>query len=307
MDEHRRKVVEKIIWLRLAQSLVNERYKRGDFAIPIHLAMGHEAIAVAVDAIMEGDDSLVLTHRNIHYNLARLSSLGPELNEYYLRESGLARGHLGSMNLTNPDRGIVYTSSILGNDLPVAAGYALGNKAKHSDDLVIVVTGDGAMEEGAFYESLLFMKSNELRVLILLENNGWSLATRIEERRARVDLNHLASALDIQYVALEGNDPFEYIGTLRSCRQKSVETRSPVLVEASVTTLGHWYMETTEHPDGKFINYHAGPAPEVEISTLPILGEDDSDPLVALKEYADEDTIRDISERMIAQLKSEVA
>ena len=34
MDEHRRKVIEKIIWLRLAQILVNERYKRGDFAIP---------------------------------------------------------------------------------------------------------------------------------------------------------------------------------------------------------------------------------------------------------------------------------
>ena len=62
-------IIKKIIWLRLAQILVNNRYKNGDFIIPIHLAMGHESIAVAVDETMQEKDGLFLTHRNIHYNL----------------------------------------------------------------------------------------------------------------------------------------------------------------------------------------------------------------------------------------------
>ena len=45
-------IVKKIIWLRLAQIIVNERYKNGDFVVPIHLALGHESIAVAIDSVM---------------------------------------------------------------------------------------------------------------------------------------------------------------------------------------------------------------------------------------------------------------
>ena len=175
MDTQKLNIVKKIIWLRLAQVLVNQRYKNGDFKIPIHLALGHETIAVSVDAAMQEQDDLFLTHRNVHYNLARMGTLKEELDEYYLKESGLAEGHLGSMNLSNPEKRVIYSSSILGNNLPVGSGFALGNKAKNKDGVVFIVTGDGALEEGAFYESLLFMKSYYLSVILVIENNDWSL------------------------------------------------------------------------------------------------------------------------------------
>lgn len=307
MDRHRYRVIEKTIWLRLAQLVINEGCKNGDFLVPIHLALGHEALAVAVDAAMTPSDNLLLTHRNIHYNLARLGSLRPEIAEYYLRDSGIAKGRLGSMNLANPDRGIIYTSSILGNNLPVAAGCALANRAAGNDGVVIVVTGDGAIEEGAFYESLLFMKSNGLITIVLVENNEWSLGTRIEERRTTIDLSRFAAALDVEYTLLRGNDPFEYIDRLRELRKQALASRSPILIEATVTTFGYWYVETAEYPDGKFINYHAGPAPKVQLCPFPILGEDENDPLIAIGRYANEDTIREISVRLIAQLEAEVA
>ena len=108
--------------------IINEYYKKGVFKVPIHLAMGHEAIAIAVDNAMNKDDSLFVTHRNIHYNLSRQGTLIEELNEYFLKPEGLAQGRLGSMNLNNPSKGVIYASSILGNDMPVASGYALGKK-----------------------------------------------------------------------------------------------------------------------------------------------------------------------------------
>jgi TPP-dependent pyruvate/acetoin dehydrogenase alpha subunit len=306
MLEKQSEVIRQIIWLRLAQIMVNERYKEGAFKIPIHLAMGHESLAVAVDRVLADSDALVLTHRNIHYNLARLGTLREELDEFYLLEAGVGQGRLGSMNLANPRKNIVYTSSVLGNDLPVASGFALGNKAKKNDGVVFVVTGDGALEEGAFYESLLFMKSNQLNTVVLVENNEWSLGTRIEERRSPIDLDKLTSALGIDYISLRDNDPFEYIEKLQRCREDSLEKNSPVLAEVYLTTLGYWYMETEEYPEGKFINYHAGPAPEVEIKDYPLLNEGKNDPIFAIGQYVSEEEIRMIATDIIKQLEVEM-
>ena len=174
MKDFELRIAKQVLRLRLSQMIINERYKKGDFKIPIHLAFGHEAIAVAVDSVMQKDDKLVLSHRNIHYNLARCHGLKAELEEYYLNKSGLAQGRLGSMNLSNPGKNIVYSSSILGNNFAVGSGLALGEKVNKSEGVVIIVTGDGAMEEGSFYESLLFQKSNNLSVLIIIENNQCS-------------------------------------------------------------------------------------------------------------------------------------
>ncbi len=299
-------VIEQLIWLRLCQVLVNERYKLGEFKIPIHLALGHESIAVAVHRCIKNNDSLVLTHRNIHYNLLRMGSLKEEVNEYYLRESGVANGRLGSMNLANPLKNVLYSSSILGNNLPVATGCALGNKLTNLDGVVFVVTGDGAIEEGAFWESLLFAKSNSLNLIIIVENNRWSLGTRIEERRADILLDKLASSLDIGYYKLSSNDPFEYITMFEDIRNRVVESIQPIIVEVNLTTLGYWYQETMEHPDGKFINYHAGPAPSVELANCPIISQSDEDPLHVIKKYVSDDDINSISRKILTLLNTEM-
>jgi TPP-dependent pyruvate/acetoin dehydrogenase alpha subunit len=290
----------------LAQIIVNQRYKKGDFKIPIHLAMGHEAIAVAVDCSMEDGDSLLLTHRNIHYNLARAKTLGKELDEYYLLDTGIGRGHCGSMNMYNPDKNIVYTSSILGNNLPVGCGYALGNKAKNNKSVVFIITGDGAIEEGAFYESLVFMKSNNLKTVIIVENNQWSLGTKIDERRCSIDLKKLTGSLGIDYLALKGNNPFQYIDAIRSCRSNVYETNTPALIEVQLTTLGYWYMETEEYPEGKFINYHAGPAPEVEMMDYPLICANTEDPLFILKKYLTKAEAIQITSIILEELKKEI-
>ena len=74
-------IQEKILRVRLSQMMVNENYKDGKFKIPIHLAFGHETFAVAINEIMNNEDKLILTHRNIAYNLARLGKLKPIMDE----------------------------------------------------------------------------------------------------------------------------------------------------------------------------------------------------------------------------------
>ncbi|MDC1023393.1 thiamine pyrophosphate-dependent enzyme, partial [Alphaproteobacteria bacterium] len=252
-------------------------------------------------------DSLFLTHRNIHYNLARLGSLKEELNEYHLKKSGLAKGKLGSMNLSNPDKNIIYSSSILGNNLAVGSGFALANKLKNHNGVVFIVTGDGAIEEGAFYESLLFLKSNKLPSVIIVENNEWSLGTKIAERRANIDLNLFAKSFDIDYQILQKNDPFDYIDKLNKIRACSIASNSPLLVEVKLTTLGYWFLKNKDFPKGKFINYHAGPAPELNITGYPLIKENDEDPLYVLTKYIEMDKLIQLSSKQHKKLLKDIS
>jgi acetoin:2,6-dichlorophenolindophenol oxidoreductase subunit alpha len=277
-------IAKEILKNRFFQICINQKYKEKEFKIPIHLALGHESIAVAINKIMTEKDNLILSHRNIAYNLARLGVLKPILDEYLLAENGLMNGKLGSMNLINPNQGIVYTSSILGNNFSVSVGVSLSQKIRKYDGITIVLGGDGSIEEGSFHESLLMLKTLDLSTLVIIENNEWSMHTKISERRHSINLQKFCNAYDIKYVKLEGNNVFEYIETLESLRKDCLATKSPICIEVMITTLGDWTMKTPEFPNGKFINYHAGPSPNIDLSQglLPIR-KTNEDPIYVLE------------------------
>lgn len=229
-------LAREVLQLRYWQHLVNEALKEGTFIVPVHVAIGHEAIAVAVNNVMTAGDQLVLSHRNIEYNLARSGSLAPVVQEYLLSPDGAAKGNLGSMNLTQPDRGTVYTSSILGNNMPVACGLALGKTVTGSSGIVIVLTGDGAMEEGTFYESLVFSKSHGLPLLVIVENNDQAMSSTIEQRRCPVSIADMCAAVDIPFYEFRGNDVWQYWELLAECRD-TVAGNSPVCVEVHLKAI----------------------------------------------------------------------
>lgn len=307
MKKNQLVIIKNILWLRLAQVIVNELYKKNEFLVPIHLAFGHETLAVAVNLVMQSNDNLFLSHRNIHYNLTQMATLKEEVDEYYLRESGIAKGQLGSMNLFNKEKNICYTSSILGNNLPVGCGFALANKIKNDNGVVFIVTGDGAVEEGSFYESLLFLKSNNLPAVIIIENNEWSLGTKISERRADIDFNKLAGSMNIDYLYLKDNDPFLYQEKIGLFRETATQQKKPVLIEVKVTTLGSWYMDHADYPDGKFINYHGGPAPKIKEMEYPLIESSNVDPLYVLKQYLPIDELIKMSNALSVSLKEEMS
>jgi TPP-dependent pyruvate/acetoin dehydrogenase alpha subunit len=300
-------MVKKMLRLRFSQIIINERLKQGDMKIPLHLALGHEAIAIAVDATIMDEDNLFLTHRNIHYNLARLGSLRGELDEYLLRNTGMAHGHLGSMNLSNPERNIAYSSSILGNNQAVSSGFALGNQIRGNKGVVFVTTGDGGIEEGCFYESLLFQKSNHLAVVTIVENNRWSLATEISERRAEINLKRLTSALDIEYHKLRGNNIFEYAKKLRHVRLAALQWKSPVCVEVELTTLGYWYKNDGVSGKGRLVNYHAGSAPTIGLQSYPIISRTVEDPLFVCEKMMGKTALEQLAAVVKSRIEAEIA
>jgi TPP-dependent pyruvate/acetoin dehydrogenase alpha subunit len=281
-----------VLKVRYWQHIVNERMKRGAIKMAVHTAFGYEAIAVAVHNAMGPSDQLVLTHRSIAHNLARLGAIEPALDEYMMAPTGLGHGRLGSMNMANPDCGVVYVSSILGNNLSVAAGLALGLKLTDRDGVVIVTTGDGAMEEGTFSETLVLAKSLGLRLLIIVENNDFAMASTIAERRHPIALGMVCEGYGVRHHALAGNHVGLYADTLKRLRSDIIERNEPVCLEVSLTMM----------------NRHAGTTPgwptdpmKIDLNNGLILHEDDTDPLYVVRSLLDPDVYRDLEEKILAQ------
>jgi len=235
----------RMIQLRLWQHLVNELLKQKAFKVPVHLAFGAEAVVTAVDESMAINDQLVLTHRNAAYNMARADSLEGLLAEYRSLPTGACGGVLGSMNLAVPTAGIAYASSILGNNFSVACGLAFAKVLKDEAGAVWVVTGDGAAEEGGFYEALVFARSHGLRVVFVIDNNDHSMVSSIRERRCEIRFDRMCEAVNVPYRAFDSNDVITYVAGLRGVRRELNEAGGPVCVEFRTALL----------------NQHAGPTP----------------------------------------------
>ena len=300
------KIAKELLRIRFSQLLINEHCKVGAFKVPVHLALGHEAIAIGIHLMMDKYDHLILSHRNMHYNLARTGSLKAIIDEFLLKKEGLAQGELGSMNLADESKGIIYTSSILGNNLSVAAGCALAKKIRNEKGIVTVVAGDGAIEEGSFYESLLFLKSNSLSCMVIIENNEWSLATKINERRCPIDIKKITEALGLKYKFLDSNDVYEYSDVLKTFKKESLSTATTVCVQVNLTTFGGWYVDTDVFPFKRFINYHAGAAHKVHIDNGPLIEESEKDPIFVLQNKVPENEMKSWSTEVLNELTKEL-
>lgn len=271
---------------------INEELKKKRYKVPVHLGLGTEALVVAVSSIVGDDDNLLLSHRNAAYNLIRAADPMDVVHEYELSRDGAAFGQLGSMNLSIPKSGVVYASSILGNNISVACGFAYGQKITGNNSITAVLTGDGGMEEGAFYEGLVFAKSHDLPLILIVDNNDYSMASAISQRRCNINLELFCKSIEIDYLTLVGNDVNAYTGDLEGVSERVRTNSSPIVLEVQTTLL----------------NQHAGPTPgwptdpmQVNLSAGLVIVEDKSDPVFVLKEKYGEATFSKVESKVLSK------
>lgn len=269
---------KELIRVRSQQLVINNLIIQKKFKIPIHLALGHEALSVAIAQNFSKNDKLLLTHRNIHYHLSLNKSLNSSIEAYELKKKGLESGKYGSMNLINKKKGIIYTSSILGNNLPVSLGVAYAQKKKN---IVFVVTGDGAIEEGTFWESCVLAKSLSLKLIFLVENNDWSMYSSIKDRRSKINLKKFSDSIGLKYLFLESNNVFDYFKKIKLFKQSIQNNNSPGIVEVKIHTLG--FKTIQKENKKKFINYHHGGIKDLKFFDNIILSKSKKDPIFVVK------------------------
>ena len=105
--------------------------------------------------------------------------MGALIDELLHRETGCARGMGGSASIHDPSIGMFGHSGLMGDQVPIAVGAALGS-GKRS----LTVVGDASSEEDYVYGAMGFAATKKLPVLFLCEDNGLSILTPVKTRRS---------------------------------------------------------------------------------------------------------------------------
>lgn len=210
-----------LLKVRLTEESLVERYKEQEMRTPAHFGTGQEAVAVGVCHALRRDDVVFSHHRCHNHYLAKGGSIYELAAELYGRADGCSRGRGGSVHLTAPDMGMIATSAILGEMTAVAVGAALAFQMDNVDRVSVTFFGEGAMEEGSFYEALNYASIKQLPVLFVCENNLYATESPLHVRQARgTDLCERVRAFKVEAKRVDGNDVHQvYLATQQAVAQ----------------------------------------------------------------------------------------
>jgi TPP-dependent pyruvate/acetoin dehydrogenase alpha subunit len=79
------------------------------------------------------------------------------------------------MHLFDPEAGFA-CSGIIAEGCPPAAGAGLAAKKRNTDSVGVAFLGEGAIDQGAFLESLNFAAVHDLPVVFVIEDNDWAIS-----------------------------------------------------------------------------------------------------------------------------------
>lgn len=196
--------------IRAVEEEIARRYPEGKMRCPVHLSVGQEAVPAAFAEAIRATDFAVSTHRGHAHYLAKGGNLNAMIAEIYGKATGCSKGKGGSMHLIDLSVNFMGTSAIVGNSIPVGVGLALSVQLRGTDQISCVFLGDGAIEEGVFYESVNFAAVKKLPVLFICENNLYSVYSPLSVRHPKGrSIAKMVAAMGAQIVEGDGNDVLE--------------------------------------------------------------------------------------------------
>jgi len=164
--------LERMLTIRRFEEEVDRLFHDKQFMAHYHLYIGQEATGVPLMDQLGDDDKLATHHRNHGHVIARGAEPKLALAEILGREDGLNHGCAGTLHMSDPDRGFISTSAIVGGSISLATGAAFALKHQGGDGIAVGLFGDGALEEGVSFESLNMAALYELPIVYFCENNS---------------------------------------------------------------------------------------------------------------------------------------
>jgi pyruvate dehydrogenase E1 component alpha subunit len=150
------------------------------------------------------------------------------------------------------------TSAVVGTTIPLAVGAALANAYCRSGNVVAAFFGDGAMEEGVFWESLNFACLRRLPILFVCEDNGLAIHTPASQRRGFRTIPDALQGFQCHVLTGDGSDLIGVIASTRQMLQRMAEAPKPGFLHFT-------YLRFLEHvgPREDFdVGYRCRPEPE---------------------------------------------
>ena len=223
-------IYRQMLLIRGFEELVQSLFLRGEVYGTTHLYSGQEAIATGVASLLEERDRVAATYRGHGHALALGVDPQKLLDEMLGRASGINGGRAGSMNVNSLADRLIGSFGIVGGSIAAATGAALALK-RTTGGVAVAYFGDGAMNQGYFFECLNFCRVLELPLVFVCENNGYGEYTAFQSVTAG-QIRARAAVMEVPAETIDGMS----VWTVRQAAQRALaharDGNGPAFIEA---------------------------------------------------------------------------
>jgi len=227
-------LLEMFYWLKLIRAF-DERLsilvKQGKVRSGVYTGIGQEAIIVGTGFGLRKDDYICPLHRDLGSFLMKGVEPNAMMSQMFGKASGLSKGRDSALHSGVSELGIFGSTSMLGANLPVAAGLAFTYKMEHTDNVVVAYFGEGASNVGDFHEALNFAGVQRLPIIFICENNQYAYSVPVEKSMAIDDVADRAESYGFDGVAINGNDVLAVYQSTQGALARARSGEGPTLIE----------------------------------------------------------------------------
>ena len=240
---------ENMLLIRLFEQRVAEFATSREVTCPVHLYVGQEGIAAGVCENLTTNDYAFSTHRSHGHYLAKGGDVNALMAEIFLKQGGCSKGMGGSMHVIDQSKGFMGSSAIVGGTVPIAVGAGFTAKVRGGNRISVAFFGDGATDEGVFYESLNYAALHKLPVLFVCENNSFSTHLPAFLRQSNPSVSERVKGFKVPTLLVDGNFPLDVYCAASALIGEIRNGKGPALLECMTY---RWLA-------------HVGPTPDIDI------------------------------------------
>lgn len=177
--------------INFTKEVVSE-WEKGETFGPVHLSGGNEEQLIKIFKNIKKRDWVFSTHRSHYHALLKSKDKKWLINEIIVKANS---SHI------NSSKHKIFTSAIVGGNIPIALGVAMALKRKKSKSKVWCFVGDMASEMGCFKEAFQYAYGHDLPIIFVIEDNEIGCETPTKEAWGyRFKIWDLMKVINYQYV-----------------------------------------------------------------------------------------------------------
>lgn len=208
-----------------------EEYTRGKIGGFMHLYIGQEATGVGSLTALEPQDKIMCSYREHGHAIAKGMHPNEVMAELFGKSTGCSKGKGGSMHMWSNEHGVFGGNGIVAAQLPLATGVAFAAQYKGEDTVTVAYFGDGAVDEGAFHESLNLASLWKLPIVYICENNQYSMGMAVEKAWAVDNLVPRGAAHNIPTEIVDGMHVIDVYEATKRAVARARSGEGPTLLE----------------------------------------------------------------------------
>lgn len=206
-----KRLYKDMLLIRRFEEKAGQLYGRGLIGGFCHLYIGQEAIVVGLQSLLKEVDSVITGYRDHGHMLACDMDAGQVMAELTGRIDGYSRGKGGSMHMFSREKNFYGGHGIVGAQASLGTGLAFAHQYNEDGGVCLAYMGDGAANQGQFYESLNMAALWNLPVVYIIENNQYAMGTSTKRHGAGPSFHGRATGFGVANAMANGMDVFDVI------------------------------------------------------------------------------------------------